>query len=200
MKDFRNQMTASPPSTTDLHPGYPFKEQTDQDNDLPNERYPCPYLAAKVNPITGEPRIHGRADKESPTYDEGPLHATEVSEVDDNMEEEVGEYPFRENAYLDPNFLQAMGTLGNRGLASEGLCLVQLDGEKRFLDQWESRLKQREEAVHAERMDYIRHKEQTVKRLEDVYHRLRSAKVASRLTPLLPDRRGQPGMSFPPPT
>ena len=130
MRDFRNRMTTSPPSTTDLHPGYPFREQTDQDDDLPDRRYPRPYLAAKVDPITGEPRIHGRADKESPTYDEGPLHATEVQEVEDNMEGEVGEYPFGEDAYLDPNFLQAMGTLGDRGLASEGLRLVQLDGEK----------------------------------------------------------------------
>ena len=121
MRDFQNRMTASPPSTTDLHPGYSFREQTDQDDNLPNKQYPRPYLAAKVNPIMGEPRIHGRADKESPTYDEGPLHVTEVQEVEDNMEEEVGEYPFGEDAYLDPNFLQAMGTLGDRGLASKGL-------------------------------------------------------------------------------
>jgi len=121
MNEFRNRMTASPPSTTDLHPGYPFREQTTHDDDLPGQHYPRPYIAARVNPVTGEPRIFGRADKESPTYDEGPLHATKESDVADDMEEEVGEYPFGEDAYLDPNFLQAMGTIADRGLASEGL-------------------------------------------------------------------------------
>ena len=120
MSEFRNRMTASPPSTADLHPGYPYREQTDHDDDIPNRHYVRPYIAAKVDPITREPRVLGRADKEAPTYDEGPLHATEVSDNDD-MEEEVGEYPFGENAYLDPNFLEAMGTIADRGLASEGL-------------------------------------------------------------------------------
>jgi len=192
-------MTASPPSTADLHPGYPYREQTDHDDDIPNRRYVCPYIAAKVDPITGEPRVLGRADKEAPTYDEGPLHATEVSDNDD-MEEEVGEYPFGENAYLDPNFLEAMGTIADRGLASEGLRLVQLDGEKRFLRQWETRLKRRERAIHVKRTDYIRSKEKMDRKQTDVYHRLRGAKAASRLAPLLPDRNGQPGMSFPSPT
>ena len=57
--------------------------------------------------------MFGQADKESPTYDEGPLHATKVLDVADDMEEEVGEYPFGEEAYLDPNFLQAMGTIAD---------------------------------------------------------------------------------------
>ena len=90
-------------------------------------------MAIKVDPTTGEPRVLGRADKEAPTYDEGPLHATEVSDNDNDMEEEVGEYPFGEDTYLDPNFLEAMGSIADRGLASEGLRLVQLDGERRFL-------------------------------------------------------------------
>ena len=170
INEFQNRMTASPPSTTDLHPGYPYREQTDHDDDLPNRHYIRPYVAAKVDPITGEPRILGRADKESPTYDKGPLHSTEVPDVDDDMEGEVGEYPFGENAYLDPNFLEAMGTIGDRGLASEGLRLVQLDGEKRFLKRWENRLKRHERAVHVERTDYIRYKEQIVKKQTDVYH------------------------------
>ena len=187
MNEFRNRMTTSPPSTTDLHPGYPFREQTTHDGDLPGQHYPRPYVAARVNPVTGEPRIFGRADKESPTYDEGPLYATKESHVADDMEEEVGEYPFGEDAYLDPNFLQAMGTIADRGLAAEGLQLVQLDGEKRFLKQWETRLKKREHDVHVERTDYIRHKEQAARKQTEVYDRLREAKAASRLSPLLPD-------------
>jgi len=167
---FQNRMTALPPSTTDLHPGYPYREQTAHDDDLLNRRYICPYVAAKVDPITGELRILGRADKEAPMYDEGPLHATEVPDVNDDMEEEVGEYPFGEDAYLDPNFLEAMGTIGDRGLASEGLRLVQLDGEKRFLKRWETQLKRHERAIHIERTDYIRCQEKIAKKQTDVYH------------------------------
>jgi hypothetical protein len=37
------------------------------------------------------------------------------------MEDEVATYPFGENAYLDTDFLQALGGLDDRGLAAEGL-------------------------------------------------------------------------------
>ena len=38
-----------------------------------------------------------------------------------------------EDAYLDPDFLKALGTMEDWGLAAEGLRLVQLDGESRHL-------------------------------------------------------------------
>jgi hypothetical protein len=44
--------------------------------------------------------------------------------VRDDFEEEVATYPLRENAYLDTDFLQAMGELNNCGLAAESLRLV----------------------------------------------------------------------------
>jgi hypothetical protein len=49
--------------------------------------------------------------------------------VYDNIEDEVTLYPLGEDTYLDMDFLRAMGNLNNRGLAVEGLCLIQLQGE-----------------------------------------------------------------------
>jgi hypothetical protein len=198
MADFRNRLGVSPPSTTDLHPGYPYREHTNEDTDLPKVPYPRPYLAAQTNSVTGEPRILGRASQEEDArYDEGPLEAQPVEDVDEDMEEEVGHYPMGENAYLDTNFLQAMGTLDDRGLAAEGLRMIQAEGEFRALNQWEKRLSNREKDLHNERVDLIQQKERLQKRQEEVQARLRLAKAASRLIPLLPDRTGQPGMSFP---
>ena len=123
-----------------LHPGYPFREHADKDTDLPNQHYPRPYLVAEVNPTTGEPRIIGKEHMTSARYDEGLLTAQSVEQEEGDFEQEVGGYPFGENAYLDTNFLQALGTLGDRGLAAEGLRIIQLDGEQRALKQWEQRL------------------------------------------------------------
>jgi hypothetical protein len=58
-----------------------------------------------------------------------------------NIEEEIATYPFREDAYLDTNFLQAMGSLDDRGIAADSLRLVQLQGEFWYLEQWQKRLK-----------------------------------------------------------
>jgi hypothetical protein len=43
-----------------------------------------------------------------------------------------------------------MGELDDRGLAAESLCLMQLDGEFRYLEQWERHLKIWEQAIHLE--------------------------------------------------
>jgi hypothetical protein len=82
------------------------------------------------------------------TYNKGPLTAQPMAVVRDDIEEEVATYPFGENVYLDTDFLQGMGELDNRGLATESLCLVQLDGEFRYFEQWERCLKIWEQAIH----------------------------------------------------
>jgi hypothetical protein len=64
-----------PTNTEDLHPGYPYRENINNNDDLPQDHYPHPYLAAQVNRSNGDPRILGRAEKGAATYDEGPLTA-----------------------------------------------------------------------------------------------------------------------------
>lgn len=96
----------------------------------------------------------------SARYDEGPLQAQPVDQTEDDFEPEVGRYPFGENAFLDTNFLQALGTLGDRGLAAEGLRMIQLDGERRNLKRWEHRLNKREEQLRLERVELIRERDQ----------------------------------------
>jgi hypothetical protein len=130
----------SPTNMEDLHPRYPYRENIDNNDDLPQEHYPCPYLAAQVNQSNKDPRILGRAEKGAATYDEGPLVAQPMEVVEDNIEDEIAMYPIRENMYLDTDFLQAMGTLNDQGLAADGLHLMQLDDEFRNLEQWEKRL------------------------------------------------------------
>jgi hypothetical protein len=100
----------------------------------------------------------GRTEKEAATYNEEPLEAQPMAVVENDIENEVAMYPLGENAYLDTNFLQAMGGLNDRGLAADGLCLVQLDGEFRYLKQWERHLADREQWVHLERGDLIQKK------------------------------------------
>lgn len=133
MTAFCELLNNSPTTTEPLHPGYPFREHIDRDNDLPNQHYPRPYLAIEVNPTTGDPRIIGKEHMTSPQYDEGPLVAQPIDHTEEDFEQEVGRYPFGENAFLNTNFLQALGTLGNRGLAAKGLHIFQLDGERRAL-------------------------------------------------------------------
>jgi hypothetical protein len=57
--------------------------------------------------------------------------------VYDDIEDEVASYPFGEDAYLDTDFLRVMGNIDDRGLATEGLQLVQLQGEFQHLEQWQ---------------------------------------------------------------
>ena len=65
----------------------------------------------------------------SARYNKGPLEAQPASQVKEDFKNQVGRYLFGENAYLDLNFLQALGTLKDKGLAAKGLQLIQLDGE-----------------------------------------------------------------------
>ena len=100
---------------------------------------------------------------------------------------EVRQYPFGESTYLNTNFLQALGTLGDRGLATKGLCMIQLNGERRVLKRWEHQLTKREEQLHLEWVDLIKNREQLNKRQKDIYSHLQKAKAASQLAPHLPD-------------
>jgi hypothetical protein len=103
-----------------------------------------------VDYVTGDLRIRGKDEKGDIPYDEGPLTVTPFDTVPEDIEDEVTTYPFGEDAYLDTNFLRAMGNLDDRGLAAEGLRLVQLQGEFRYLEQWQRRLEKREQEMHLE--------------------------------------------------
>jgi len=126
--------TPSPTGTEPLHPGYPYQEHTSENTDITTGAFECLYLAMEVDRFMGDPYIHSKKEVGAPTYDEGPLQALPVDTwdndpIDDNFKHKVETYPFGESAYLDTQFLQAIGTLGDRGLAADGLRLVQLDGE-----------------------------------------------------------------------
>jgi hypothetical protein len=141
--------TPSPTGTEPLHPGYPYQEHTSEDIDITTRAFECPYLAMEVDRFMGDPRIHSKKEVGSPTYNEGPLQALPVDTwdndpIEDDFKHEVETYPFGESAYLNTQFLQASRTLGDRGLAANGLRLVQLDGEFRHLTQWDRRLAERE--------------------------------------------------------
>jgi hypothetical protein len=147
--------------TENLHPGYPYRENIGDNDDLPKTHYSRPYLAAQVDYVTGDPRIRGKDEKGDIPYDEGPLTVTPYDTIAEDIEDEVVTYPFGEDAYLDTDFLRAMGNLDDRGLAAEGLRLVQLQGEFRYLDQWQRRLEKREKEIHLERGDLIQKKHAT---------------------------------------
>jgi hypothetical protein len=130
-----NQM--SPALTENLHPGYLYRENIGDNDNLPKPHYSHPYLAAQVDYVTGDPRIRGKDEKGDIPYNEGPLTVTPFDTVPEDIEDEVATYPFEEDTYLDTDFLRAMGNLDDRGLAAEGLRLIQLQGEFRYLDQWQ---------------------------------------------------------------
>jgi hypothetical protein len=140
----------SPALTENLHPGYPYRENIGDNDDLPKPHYLHPYLAAQVDYVMGDPRIRGKDEKGDIPYNEGPLTVTPFDTVAEDIEDEVAMYPFGEDTYLDTDFLRAMGNLDDRGLVAEGLRLVQLQGEFRYLDQWQRRLEKREQEVHLE--------------------------------------------------
>jgi hypothetical protein len=190
----------SPALTENLHPGYPYRENTGDNDDLPKPHYSRPYLAAQVDYVTGDPRIRGKNEKGDIPYDEGPLTVTPFDTVAEDIEDEVATYPFGEDAYLDTDFLRAMGNLDDRGLAAEGLCLVQLQGEFRYLDQWQRRLEKREREIHLEQGDLIQKKHAAHAQRTEVYKRLRAAKAASRIAPRLIARPEGPSLAFPHPT
>jgi hypothetical protein len=104
---------------------------------------PVPHYGGR--PLHWDPHIHSKQEVGTPTYDKGPLQALSVDTwdndpIEDDFKHEVETYPFGESAYLNTQFLQAIGTLGDRGLAADGLQLVQLDGEFCHLVQWGQRL------------------------------------------------------------
>jgi hypothetical protein len=118
----------------DLHPGYPYRENIRENDDLPICSYPRPYLTAQTDQVSGDLRIRGKEEKGSIPYDEGTLTAQPMEVVYDDIEDEVTSYPLGEDAYLDTDFLRAMGNIDNRGLAVESLRLVQLQSEFRYLE------------------------------------------------------------------
>jgi hypothetical protein len=121
-------------TTEDIHPRYLYRENINNNKDLPQAHYLHLYLAMQVNRSNGDPRILGKEDKDAATYDKGPLKAQLMAVVEDNIEDKVAMYLLGENMYLDTNFLQAMGELDDRGLAADGLHLVQFDSEFRHLE------------------------------------------------------------------
>jgi hypothetical protein len=193
--------TLSPTGTEPLHPGYPYQEHTDEDTDITTGAFECPYLAMVVDRYSGDPHIHSKKEINSPTYDEGPLQALPIDAwdndpIEDDFEHEVEAYPFGESAYLDTQSLQAIGTLGDRGLAADGLRLVQLDGEFQHLIQWEKRLAERERELVKKRGYLLEKQCKAVDTQKGVFNRLKAAKAASWIAPLLYDHPGRPAMSF----
>jgi hypothetical protein len=156
-EDPRSKQT-SPALTENIHPRYPYRENLQENEDLPICRYPRPYLAAQTDQVSGDPRVRGREEKGSIPYNEGTLTAQPMEVVYDDIEDDVASYPLGEDTYLDTDFLRAMGNIDDRGLAAEGLRLVQLESEFRYLEKWQKRLKTRERVIHLEREDLIQKK------------------------------------------
>jgi hypothetical protein len=117
------------PGLLDKHPGYPYRDNLGENNDLPEGTYPRPYLAVQTDRITRDPRIRGKEEKGSIPYDEGMLMAQPMEVVYNDVEDEVASYPLGEDAYLDTDFLQALSNINDRGLVVETLCLVQLESK-----------------------------------------------------------------------
>ena len=190
--------TRSIATTDNLHPGWPYIAHTDLDYDLPQQNYERPYLAVSINPINGDPQIISRADREGAPYNEGELTAQSVEHVEEDLEEgTAGEYGIGGDAYLDSQFLTALGSLADRGLNAECLWMVQAECEKRSLEQWEGHLEARERALLTEWQGYQQAKRAHNAKVADIKIRLRRAKFASRMTPLLHDCSGAPAFPFP---
>jgi hypothetical protein len=186
--------------TEDIHPGYPYRENLGENDDLPERTYPRPYLAVQVDQVSGDPRIRGKEEKGSIPYDKGMLTAQPMTVVYDDIEDEVASYPLGEDAYLDMDFLRAISNIDDRGLAAETLRLVQLQNEFQYLEKWQKRLETREQAIHLERGDLIQKKRAAHTRQTEVYKHLRAAKAASCIILRLIRRPDGPSMSFPSPT
>ena len=105
MVNLQESLNNSPTNTEPLHSRYPFWEHTDNNNDLSEQHYSCPYLAIKVNSTIRDSCIVGKEHMTSARYDEGSLKAQPMMIVEEDFEDQVGCYPFRENAYLDLNIL-----------------------------------------------------------------------------------------------
>jgi hypothetical protein len=153
-EDPRSKQT-SPALTEDIHPRYPYRENIRDNDNLPRPHYSRPYLAAQTDCVSREPRVRGKDEKGDIPYDEGPLTAQPMEVVYNDIEDKVTSYPLGEDAYLDTDYLQALGNIDDRGLVAEGLCLVQLQSEFRYLERWQKQLETRECAIYLERGDLI---------------------------------------------
>jgi hypothetical protein len=138
-----------------------------------------------VDYVSGELRVRGKDEKGDIPYDEGPLTVQPMEVMYNDIEDEVALYPLGKDAYLDTDYLRALGNIDDRGLAAEGLCLVQLQGEFHYLEQWQKCLETRERAIHLEQGDLIQKKHAAHTRQMEVYKRLCAAKAASHIVPRL---------------
>ena len=164
--------------TRSTDPPYPYQKNRGEDDeaDINPCDYERQYLGAQVNKINGDPRVIGTNDADGPVYDEGPLNARPhewgISDEDQEIIGDEGQqalqYNIGENAYLDPDFLKAMGEMDDRGLAAEGLRLVQLDGEFRHLKHWERKLTDRERANTLERGELIHRQTAAVNKQKEI--------------------------------
>ena len=184
--------------TWELHPGWPYQERTNADDDIPTAKIKGPYVAITVD-NHGEPRIITKKDCDAAAYDEGPLHAQPVEltpeeEEDHTLDPEGKEYIYGENTMLDCTFLAALGSLSDRGITAENLRLVQLEGEERALQRWEQELRAQESALTKQRVRYYDAKNKIQERRQEARSRLQKARAESRLAPLLPDYHHQPSI------
>ena len=149
-------LNPSPTPTEDDTPNYPYRLFLgDEEDDIPTDICTRPYLAAQTNRANGDPRLLRTEGANAPIYDEGPLNALPRPWIGGEEDQGVLKYNIGEDAYLDPDFLKALGTTEDRGLAAEGLRLVQLDGEFRHLKHWEKKLAERERANVVEHGELI---------------------------------------------
>ena len=193
-----NSEAPSTTTTENLHPGWPYITHTDLNYDLPPENYERPYLVAIMNPINGDPRVISNADREGAPYNEAELVTQPVDNIEEDVKEGVGgEYGVGEDAYLNSQFLMALGSLADQGLNAECLRMVQAECEKCSLERWKGHLEAREKALLTERQGYQQAKRVHNTWVADIKIRLRRAKFASRMTPLLQDHPGIPAFAFP---
>ena len=189
-------LNASPTPTEDDTLGYPYQLFLgDEEDDIPTDIRTRPYLAVQTNQTNGDPRLLGTESTNAPVYDEGPLNALPRPWMGGEEDQGVLKYNIGEDAYLDPNFLKALGTTEDRGLAAEGLRLVQLDGEFWYLKHWEKKLAERERANVVERGELIQKQNEAAKKQRDIYGRLWDARTAARLSRLLLYHNGRRGLS-----
>jgi hypothetical protein len=104
-KSSDNDERSKQTSPEDIHPGYPYRENLGENDNLPERTYPRSYLATQVDQVSGDPRIQGKEEKGSIPYDKGTLMAQPMEVVYDDVEDEVTSYPLGEDTYLDTNFL-----------------------------------------------------------------------------------------------
>ena len=183
-------LNPSPTPTEDDTPGYPFRPFLgEEEDDIPTDVCLRPYLAGQINRTSGDPRLVGTEGANAPFYDEGPLNALPRPWINGDEDQGVRKYNIGEDAHAGtPDFLKALGTMEDQGLAAEGLRLVQLDGEFRHLKHWEKKLAERERANIMECGELIRKQNEATKRQGEIYERLRGARAAaarsSRFLPL----------------